>query len=360
MIPFQSVVLRNEGYVYQSKAKKLFLISKFMSKNRTKKEKQQKKQPFVSWAQEPEIRVCYTPKRYIAILFQNNAPVAYTALNNIHPSSQKSVHSYRATILGLLLARKYKLNPIRILSEDHKSIAHINQEYKPNSEKLGEFGIAIAKLTKGIKCVGSEVIWRVNPASDEGLYHRLTHARNVVECVASDDDRKVIYKPQMRLGLDYLLAISQSDIVYVDDHALYIGAIASSNRCACGYTISNRFGEVLRCGGNLLTTPDLTLAEYTGLVYGLRMAITQRIRYIHIRLTSSDMRKKIYGDVPSLGRERDAVGEVRRLLRQFSEWNLTWVSKSENAEARYLALKALEYKRTLLLPERNVGDIYEK
>lgn len=119
---------------------------------------------------------------------------------------------------------------------------------------------------------------------------------------------------------------------------------------AGAYVITDADGMVICGKGAFLSRATNNVAEYTGMIEGLKAAASMEAKRVSVFSDSELMVKQINGQYkvksPNL---KDLYNDCMDVLQGFSSWKVTHVYRESNKDADALANKAMDAKRDVVL-----------
>ena len=109
-----------------------------------------------------------------------------------------------------------------------------------------------------------------------------------------------------------------------------------------GYIISDAGGKEIYTNAMTIGEGTNNMAEYVGVIFGLKSAIGLGIKRIHVYSDSELVVKQVNGKYKVSNEEMKVCHEeVKQLCRELSEHEIHWIPRHENKKANDLAQDAL-------------------
>ena len=135
-----------------------------------------------------------------------------------------------------------------------------------------------------------------------------------------------------------------SVVIYTDG-----GSRGNPGPGAGAYVLKDKDGNLLSSKGIFLPKTTNNIAEYTGMVEGLKAAVELNANIVQVYTDSELMTKQINGQYkvksPNL---KELYAECMDILMNFKSWKVTHVYRSDNKEADALANKSMDAKKDVV------------
>jgi ribonuclease HI len=121
------------------------------------------------------------------------------------------------------------------------------------------------------------------------------------------------------------------------------GARGNPGPAAIGAVVRGEGGEVLEERGERIGTATNNVAEYRALLLGIERAAALGAEELELRGDSELVVKQVRGEYKVKDATlRELHAEVKRALKGFGRWSISYVPRAENAEADRLVNQVLD------------------
>lgn len=130
------------------------------------------------------------------------------------------------------------------------------------------------------------------------------------------------------------------------EYSLYTdgGSRGNPGPAACAFFLMNG-DQVVDFGGEFLGEVTNNVAEYRGLIYGLKKAIKLKVKDLKVRMDSELVIKQIKGEYKISNNDMKKLSsEVKKLSEEFSSIEFEHVRREENKNADRLVNQILDLK----------------